>query len=522
MSVTYRAKATAAAFLMALAWGFAPAAELTQLDPISATADAGKAGGEHAAVRVGQNANCALRGRSTDAYVKQAVAKYPGTWGWMNMCRVGGAAGDASTALLYFDLKQIPRTASVAKARLVLTLTPWTNRQAGKGPYGAFLLKLPQAPGWDAGQVTTLFRAQSKPWPKGSLAAAAAGKPVAIGKYTTRKAGNRTYPGTMEFHLTGAVRAWVAGKVPNCGIVLDNRVAGGAYDFYSSRSFHPDRRPYLEIAISPPIKAAPAPIAAKPALPPGDYWVAPMRQVHKAFKGKPGTLAQYGDSITVSQAFLGYRFGKNAPKNIAPPRAELALKGTSPEVARELAVVDMLSDRQLWWKWKGGGWGNTGMMMSNWLFKNIDGWQKKMNPEAAVIMFGTNDRGRICPPQYTEYMAASIRRMLADGTVPMLTTIPPPADESYRLAVLSIAAGLKVPVIDYNAEMYRRRGDDWSGKKDPPGLISRDGCHPSHPAKYQFAFSEEALNRNGYLLRDYMTIRMYYQVITKVLHPKAR
>ena len=500
----------------------APAPNEVKLDPISATADAGKAAGPYATVAAGQNQTCLLRGASTDAYIKEAAARWPGTWGWMNMCRVGGVAGDFSRAMLYFDLAGVPRTASIKQAKLHLTLAPFTTRQVSGYRYGAFLLKLPGPPGWKAEEVTATHRTARRRWPKGGVPAACSAKPVAVGRAVAKREGGRTRITALEFDLTGAVRAWVQGKLPNCGVVLDNRIEGGAYDFYSCRSFKPDLRPYLEITLSPAIKGTPKPIKAAPALPKGDYWVAPMREVHKKFKGKGGTLAQYGDSITVSMAFLGYRFGKNAPKDIAPPRKELALKNTPPEVKKELEVVDKFSDRELWWRWKGGGWGNTGQMMSDWLFNNIDGWQKKMDPEASVIMFGTNDRGRICPPVYTEYMAASVKRMLADGTVPMLTTIPPPADNSYRLAILSIAHGLKVPVIDYNAEMYRRRGGDWSGKKDPPGLISTDGVHPSHPGKYQFDFSEEALNRNGYLLRDYLTIRMYYQVITKVLQAKDK
>jgi hypothetical protein len=177
------------------------------------------------------------------------------------------------------------------------------------------------------------------------------------------------------------------------------------------------------------------------------------------------------------------------------------------------------------------------MMMSNWLFNNIDGWQKKMNPEASVILFGTNDLGGICPPVYTEYMAAAVRRMLADGTVPMLTTVPPASGrdwivrDAYYPACLSIAGGLKVPVIDYYGEIMRRRPDDWDGRLpkfkkysgfNVPTMISRDGTHPAHPEDTKFDFSEKALNNNGYVLRDYLTLRTYYQVITKVFLPAKK
>ncbi|MGA2032754.1 MAG: hypothetical protein ABSG68_10885 [Thermoguttaceae bacterium] len=92
------------------------------LDDISATADVGTAKGEYTTACIGQNANCALRGASTDTYIKEAALRFPGTWGWHDMIRVGGRAGDISRALLYFDLKAVPHDASIKEAKLVLSL----------------------------------------------------------------------------------------------------------------------------------------------------------------------------------------------------------------------------------------------------------------------------------------------------------------------------------------------------------------------------------------------------------------
>ena len=474
-------------------------------------------------VRVGQNANCALRGASTDAYVKEAVGRYPGTWGWMTMCRVGGEAGDVNRALLYFDLGEIPAAASVKEARLHLSLVRQTARRVASDRCGAFLLELPDAPGWASETVTARHRKAAAAWPAGGVAAASGGKPLAVGKVTTAEIEHRgrkqRVNAGLEFDLTDAVRAWVRRKVPNCGIVLDNRVDAGRYDFHGCRSFRPELRPYLEITLSPAMTRKAKPIAVTPAPPAGDYWVAPMREVHKKFKGLPGTLAQYGDSITVTMAFL-------APHTWQP---QIQPTNCPPAVQKELDAIVQYSDRSLWRKWKGGEWGNTGMMMSNWLLANIDTWQKKMNPEVSVIMFGTNDIGGLWPPEYTENMAAAIRRMLADGTVPMLTSIPPANRDGHReywLAALSIAHGLKVPLIDYYAEILRRRPDDWNGRmdkfKDRKGyqvltLVSGDGTHPSNPKEYQNDFSEKALSTNGYNLRNYMTLRKLYEVMTKVV-----
>ena len=500
------------------------------LDAVAETPDGGKPTGGYGPVHVGQHPTCIFRGRSASAYVKQNVAGFPGTWGWMAQCRVGGAAGDVSRTLLYFDLTGMPKTASIRSARLVCSLVTRTARQMHKHRYGAFVVRLPKAPGWSAEEVTSAERRTGTAWPAGGLVGCSGPRPAAIGQVTEKvvddRGRKRKVAAGIEFDLTGVVRAWVSGKLPNCGLVLDNRIDGGAYDIHSARAWRPERRPHLQIIASPAPRAQPAAIEVKLAPPPPDYWVKPMRRVHARFKGTAGTLSQYGDSITVTMAFLApYGWGK-----------KINAKNMTPEVRRQARLVEQHGDLALWRTWKGGQWGNTGMMMSNWLHDNIDGWQKKMNPEAAVVMFGTNDIGRIWPPRYTENMAASLRRMMADGTVPMLTSIPPANRDGhyeYWLAALSIAHGLSVPLIDYYAEILRRRPEDWNGRLEKfskyrkdvysvPTLVAADGTHPSHPKATRNDFSEAALNENGFVLRNYMTLRAYADLIEKVFAPGAK
>jgi len=505
-----------------------PPAKL-ELDPVSKTAGAATPISSTITVCVGQNPKCVFRGQSTDAYIKENVTQFPGTWGWMNQCRVGGVAGDFSRTLLYFDLSKLPRGASIRSAKLVCSLVTQTSRNISAGRNGVYLVKLPDSPGWADLAVTPAERRKGVAWPDGGLMACSSGKPLSLGVITqkegTRRGRKYKYDAGIEFDLTGAVRAWAQGKVPNCGVVLDNRIDGGAYDIFSSRAFRPELRPYVQLVMSPgPNRVAP-PMTVKLAPPPGDYWVEPMRKVYAKFKGKKGTLAQYGDSITVSMAYLaGLSYGKG-----------IVRKNMTPEVRKEMDLVQTYSDRKLWRAWKGGGWGNTGNMMSNWLFGGVDRWQKKMQPECATIMFGTNDIGRIWPPQYTENMAASLRRMMRDGTVPMLNSIPPchrGGHREYWLAALSIAHGLKVPLIDYYAETMKRRPDDWNGRLKKfadagfkgygvPTIVAGDGTHPSNPKEHKGDWSEKALSCSGFGLRDYMTLRMYYQVITKVFQAKG-
>ena len=489
------------------------------LDEPAQTPDAGVAKGEYAVVCVGQGPNCGLRGASGDSYIKENP-DYDGPWGWMSELRIGGAAGSVDRGILYFDLSKLPKDASIKQARLVTAFCGRANL-ARQYRYGAFLLKLPEQPGWKYDEVTALEAAAGKSWPKGGILACSSDKPVALAKLWQKEVEDKGKKSKIdagfEFDLTGAVRAWVGGKAPNCGLVLDNRIEGGQYDIYSAKAWQPENRPYLEITLSPGVEAKPEPITVDKSAPAGDYWVEAMKQVHKKFKGKPGTLAQYGDSITITGAFLA-QYGYD--KKIEP-------KNCPPEVLAECKVVEKYADLGLWQKWKGRG--NTGMMASDWMRRSVVSWQKDMDPEAAVIQFGTNDG--FTAPEFAENTAYSMRRIMDTGAVPMLTVPPPKSGqnkEPYRLECISMARALKIPLIDYQGEVLRRRPDDWDGSLPQFKEFKAYQCptlmydaHPSNPSQWVNDWSEEGLNKNGYTLRNYMTIRMYYQVISKVFLAKG-
>ena len=91
---------------------------------------------------------------------------------------------------------------------------------------------------------------------------------------------------------------------------------------------------------------------------------------------------------------------------------------------------------------------------------------------------------------------------------------------------------MKVPVVDYSAAILERRPDDWDGSlpqfKSGPGdeyqvdtLIARDGVHPSNPRQWVSDYSQEGLRRNGYTLRNYLTLLAYAEVIANVLDPAS-
>jgi hypothetical protein len=249
-------------------------------------------------------------------------------------------------------------------------------------------------------------------------------------------------------------------------------------------------------------------------------WAEPMRMVHARFTGTPGTFACFGDSITVTMAFwspLAYQQPKNLPA----------------DMARSLTLVKETMKPDCWSKWKGPAFGSNGSMTIRWAHDNIDAWLKKLNPEVALIMFGTNDLGQVAIEEYDKKTRAVVDRCLQNGTVVILTTIPPRSgrleqSSKYAAVVRKIAGDKQVPLIDYFAEITKRRPDDWDGSLPKfkgaadgyqvPTLIAGDGVHPSNPRKFQ-DFSEESLRSNGYLLRNYLTLMGYADVIRNVLAP---
>lgn len=208
-------------------------------------------------------------------------------------------------------------------------------------------------------------------------------------------------------------------------------------------------------------------------------------------------------------------------------------KGMSAEARRAQAVVKRHMNPECWVKWKGPEFGNNGSMTIRWARENLDGWLTKLNPEVAVIMFGSNDVDQMEASEYERTTREVVQRCLKNGTVVLLTTAPPRSsqfEKSRRFAevVRKMAREEKVPLIDYFDEILKRRPQDWDGSlpqfKSTPGdeyqvptLIAGDGVHPSNPKAYSNDLSEEALTHNGYALRNYLTLLAYADVIQNVL-----
>lgn len=248
-------------------------------------------------------------------------------------------------------------------------------------------------------------------------------------------------------------------------------------------------------------------------------WVAPMKTVHARFPGPAGGCAHFGDSITDTLAYW-------APLQYKRDNA-------SPEMQAAYQLVSGYMKKECWRQWKGARYGNQSGQVASWAEKNVDTWLQTLKPEVAVLMFGTNDLTRAKPDAYDASMRQVVEKCLKNGTIVILSTIPPRhgLDEQVEKFVeieRKIAADYHLPLVDFHAEVVRRRPDDWDGKLakfdaykgyDVPTLIARDGVHPSNPGKYNGDYSAEGLSSSGFVLRNYLVLMKYAEVIQQVLKP---
>lgn len=247
-------------------------------------------------------------------------------------------------------------------------------------------------------------------------------------------------------------------------------------------------------------------------------WPEAMTQVHGRFRGRSGTFAQFGDSITVSMAFWSALQGNR--RNM-PPEMERAYV----RVAQHLLP-------ECWRDWRGPEFGNEGGRTVRWAEENVATWLQKLNPEVALVMFGTNDLTSLEVNEYRDRLRTVVRRCLDNGTVVILSTIPPRHGYEEKTKVFAdaareVARELAVPLVDYHAEILKRRPNDWDGSLeqfgaydgyDVPTLISRDGVHPSAPKGFEGDFSAKALRSHGYALRNYLVLVTYAEVIGEAVY----
>jgi lysophospholipase L1-like esterase len=125
-------------------------------------------------------------------------------------------------------------------------------------------------------------------------------------------------------------------------------------------------------------------------------------------------------------------------------------------------------------------------------------------------------RGNKVPDGYEKGLETVLTKCIQAKCVPILSTIPPMRDKKEGVdganrIIKALAEKHKVPLVDYHAEIIKRRPTDWDGS-----LISKDGVHPSG-GKHE-GFGEDVLKSHGYALRNWVTFLAFRKVYFKVLN----
>jgi len=285
----------------------------------------------------------------------------------------------------------------------------------------------------------------------------------------------------------------------------------------------------------------------------GQAWVAPMRVVRQNYNDtngpNQGAISRFGDSITVSMAFFSpLQWGHS--NTTSASQAALSWIQSWNTAASWTWQQDAIAAQH-------GSWGGT---TSAWPLESaagwagaqagerkVDYWLRNDNPEMAVIMFGTNDlNAGLTKATYKANLLSVVQACTANGTIPILTTIPPrhgydngsganlQRATDYYDAVHELATTYNLPLIEYHDECTTRNphnpptsswdGADamWSGYSgyEVPTSISTDGVHPSNYSLGRSNFSETGLDVNGFNLRNYVTLMGSKEVYDKVIVPE--
>jgi hypothetical protein len=255
-----------------------------------------------------------------------------------------------------------------------------------------------------------------------------------------------------------------------------------------------------------------------------DY-VEPMKKVAAKFTGKEGVVLHVGDSITYANGYSGWaRNGKGkTPQDQAVCKwmhtgEDNDLDGfflcrvDRPGNRSDTACSGIRSDEYL-------AGGKSGM-------PSLAEIIRKYNPQAAVVMLGTNDvtAGRAVA-EYKGNMGKILDALVANGTVPILSTIPPypgkeEAAKTFNGALAELVKERHVPLIDFWGEVMKRRPTDWNGT-----LLGKNDVHPTSDqggATPGSEPTEENLRNSGLLLRGWLSVRKIAEVKELVIDKAKR
>jgi lysophospholipase L1-like esterase len=249
-----------------------------------------------------------------------------------------------------------------------------------------------------------------------------------------------------------------------------------------------------------------------------DY-AAPMKKVAAKFTGTPGVVLHLGDSITYANPYGQWaRYGKGKTAEDKAVLKWMHVNKRNKLDGWHLAAVDRPRGRS--------ETAASGIRIDQYLKGGFHGLPsmvrivKTYNPQIVVLMLGTNGVSRNRPVRkYRADLDRAIRLLLANGTVVIVSTIPPHVHrrelgQAYNTVVRELAEQHGLPLIDFHAQIVERRPDDWNGT-----LMNRGDVHPSHNRLSAAAPTEENLKNAGYLLRGYLSVQKIKQVKKRVIDP---
>lgn len=245
-----------------------------------------------------------------------------------------------------------------------------------------------------------------------------------------------------------------------------------------------------------------------------------MYKVAARYSGKPGVVLHIGDSITYASPYSQWaRFGRGkTPADVALCKW-MHTGEKNDQDGWHLCSVDRVGNRS--------ETAVQGIRADEFLAGGRAGIPplaeliQKYNPQLVVLMLGTNDAS--ANRQIADYQADMTRAVdliLANGSIPMLSTLPPHPQQGelvkkYNAALRDLARSKQLPLIDYWLEITRRRPGDWNGT-----LLVKDDVHPTARQGESSPVSEpteENLKNSGYLLRGWLSVRKIAEVKARVL-----
>jgi lysophospholipase L1-like esterase len=259
----------------------------------------------------------------------------------------------------------------------------------------------------------------------------------------------------------------------------------------------------------------PALAAEETPLPQGWDYAAAMKAVAAKNKGRPGVVLHVGDSITYANPYGQWaRAGQGRSEEDKAALAWMHAGKDDDSDGWYLARADQPGGRSF--TAAGGMRADEMLAGGKGGLPSLAALLDRYRPQAVVLMIGTNDVGA---GRAVEAYAADVEKavglMQERGVVPVLSTIPPHVGRpdlarAYNEALRKLAKGKSLPLIDYEAEVLKRRPDDWNGT-----LLGKNDVHPTAAqggATASSAPTAENLRNSGYLLRGWLSVKKLAEV----------